>query len=169
EMSCSPGRIEFQRRNPDTLPFLQPVLAVGALAVHAQFAFADDALDVGERQSGKARLKKAVDPHVVLIRRYDDGLNLCRQRWRLGDGLWRLRNQGSRLPGGRRREARRLARTMRRRPLRLRTPIRSRALRTIARRTGFCQWPFDATAHGDPSSEFFVKSAGGPHGAETNG
>src|SRR5258708_5573820 len=38
---------------------------------------------------------------------------------------------------------------MRRRPLGMRAPIRPRTLRAIARRAGFCQWPFDATAHSD--------------------
>ena len=80
ELACGLGRIELQRRNANALPFLQPVLAVGALAVDAQLAFADDALDVGERQAGKARLEKAVDAHVVLVRGHDDGLDLCRQR-----------------------------------------------------------------------------------------
>ena len=68
EMTCSLGHIELERRNANALSFLQPVLAVGALAVHAQLAFADDALDVGERETWKARLEKPVDPHVVLIR-----------------------------------------------------------------------------------------------------
>ena len=60
--------IELQRRNADRLPGLQPVLGLRALAVHAQLAFADDALDVGERQPGKARLEEAVDPHAGLVR-----------------------------------------------------------------------------------------------------
>src|SRR5262249_42487393 len=54
--------------------------AVGALAVHAQLAFTDDALDMRERQPGKARLEEAVDPHVVLIIRHHHGLHLGRQR-----------------------------------------------------------------------------------------
>ena len=77
--------VELQRRNPDALPLLQPVLAVGALAVDAQLAFADDALDMGKRQAGKPRFQKAVDPHVGFICRNDDGLHFCGQRRRLGD------------------------------------------------------------------------------------
>src|SRR5580693_1997203 len=89
-MTCDLGRIEFQWRNANALPLLQPILAVGALAVDAQLAFADDALDVGERQAGKARLKKAVDAHVVLVRGHHHGLNFSRERRRLNDGLDRL-------------------------------------------------------------------------------
>ena len=46
-----------------------------ALAVHAHLAFADDALDVAERQAGKPRLEEAVDAHVVFVRRDGDGLH----------------------------------------------------------------------------------------------
>ena len=63
-------------------PSSMPILAVGALAVDAQFAFTDDALNVGERQAGKPRFEKAVDAHVVFVRRHDDGLDLGRQRRR---------------------------------------------------------------------------------------
>ncbi len=156
EMSCGLGHIEFQRRNPNALALLQPILAVRALAVHAQLAFADDALDVGERQAGKARLEKAVDAHVVLIRCHDNGLNFFRQRRWLGDGLLGLHNERSRLLSARHRKARRLAaRTMTRLALTLdpgglrRIPIGTRTLRAIARRAGFCQRSLDATAHDD--------------------
>jgi hypothetical protein len=71
------GRIEPQRRNAHALALLQPVLAVGALAVDAQLAFADDALDMGERQAGKARFEEAIHAHVVLIGGHDHGLHLC--------------------------------------------------------------------------------------------
>ncbi len=50
------------------------------LPFDAQLAFADDALDVGKRQARKPRFEEAVDPHVVLVRRDDHGLNLGRQR-----------------------------------------------------------------------------------------
>jgi hypothetical protein len=43
-----PGLIEAQRRNAHILPGLEPVFRLGALAVDADLAFADDALDVGE-------------------------------------------------------------------------------------------------------------------------
>jgi hypothetical protein len=45
----------------------QPVLRIGALAVHAHLAFADDALDVAERQAWKARLEEAIEPHVGFV------------------------------------------------------------------------------------------------------
>ena len=87
-------------------PSSQPVLAVGALAVDAQLAFANDALDVGERQAGKARLQKAVDAHVVLVRRHDHGLHFRRQRRRLvilggrrDDRLWRAGRGGAQHAG----------------------------------------------------------------------
>jgi hypothetical protein len=85
-------RIEPQRRNAHALSLLQPVLAVGALAIDAQLAFADDALDVGERQPWKACLEEAVDPHVVSSA-VDHGLDLGRQRRRFGNYLLRLRDE----------------------------------------------------------------------------
>ena len=80
ELADDLRRIELQRRDADALPLLEAVLAVDALAVDAEFAFADDALDMGERQAGEARLEEAVDTHVVLVRRHLDGLDLGRQQ-----------------------------------------------------------------------------------------
>src|SRR5207237_9253237 len=54
-------RIEPERRDAHALALFQPVLAVSSLAVHPQLAFADDALDVRERESWKARFEKAVN------------------------------------------------------------------------------------------------------------
>ncbi len=136
------GRIEPQRRNPHALAGLQTVLAVGALAVDAQLAFANDALDVGERQSGKARLQEAVDAHVVLVRRDDDGLDLGRKRRCLDDRLLGLRRPNGFAARG---AAAAPARAWRRggKPAdarlcsaRLRAAIRARALRAIARGAG---------------------------------
>src|SRR5262249_53664870 len=79
-------RIEPQGRDAHALAGLEAVLAVGPLAVHAQLAFADDALDVGKRQPRKPRLKETIDPHVVLVRGDDDGLNPGGQLW-FGLGL----------------------------------------------------------------------------------
>ena len=79
------GRIEPQRRNAHRLPGLQPVLRLGALAVDAHLAFADDALDVREAQARKPRLEKAIDPHAVLVGRDGDVLDACGQL-RRGDG-----------------------------------------------------------------------------------
>src|SRR6185369_4710520 len=139
-------RLELQRRNANALAFLQPILAVGALAVDAQLAFANDALDVGERKPRKARLQKAVDAHVVFVRGHHDGLNLDRQRRRLGGSLLGLGNE-RRWPcrAGRSRTRRGLAaRTKRLRPLGCRAPIGPRALRAIARRA---ERSLDAAAH----------------------
>src|SRR4029434_9537575 len=99
--------IELERRNANALPLLDPVLAVGALAVDAQFALPDDALDMGERKPRKARFQKAVDAHVVLVGGDDDGLNLGRQRRRLGRDLLRLRHKRLCRTGRRRRKPRR--------------------------------------------------------------
>src|SRR5687768_11683139 len=71
----------MQRRNADCLPGRQPVLAVGALAVHAQLALPHDTLDVRVAETRKPRLEKAVDAHVGFVRRHRDGLHLGRQ-WR---------------------------------------------------------------------------------------
>ena len=146
ELARALRRIELERRNANALPLLDPVLAVGALAVDAQLAFANDALDVGERQARKARLEETVDAHVVLVGGDDDGLDLGRQRRRLGHNLLRLRHK--RLCRTRRRgrkPRRRLAaRTIRLRPLGWRAPIGTRALRAIARRA---ERSFDASAH----------------------
>src|SRR5262249_36253010 len=81
-------RIEPERRDAHRLACLQPILAVDPLAVDAQLAFADHALDVGERQRRKPRFQKAVDPHSGFIGRDGDGLDLgCfrRERGRRGD------------------------------------------------------------------------------------
>jgi hypothetical protein len=142
------GRIKLERRDADALPLFDAILAVGTLAVDAQFAFADDALDVGERQAGKTRLQKTVDPHIVLVRGHDNGLNFGGQRRRLdGDLLWlghkRLWLGGTRRGRGKPRRGL-AAGTMRRRPFRLRAAVRTRALRAIA--PGL-QRSLDATAH----------------------
>jgi hypothetical protein len=58
ELARDLRRIELERRNANALPLLDPVLAVGPLAVDAQFALTDDALDMGERQTGETRSRK---------------------------------------------------------------------------------------------------------------
>jgi hypothetical protein len=79
-------RIEPERRDAHRLACLQPVLSIDPLAVDAQFAFADHALDVGERQRRKSRLEKAVDPHAGFIGGDHDGLDfggfLGKRNWR---------------------------------------------------------------------------------------
>ena len=52
-------------------------LGLGALAVHPHLAFSDDALDMTERQAGKARFEEAVDAHAVLIGGDGRGLDTC--------------------------------------------------------------------------------------------
>src|SRR5665213_265513 len=146
-------RSELERRNADALAFLKPVLAVGALAVDTQFALPNDALDVGKRQAGKARLEKAIDAHVVLVRRHHDGLHFDRQWRQLGNDLFGLGNERRRPRRARcgdRKTWRGLAaRTMRlRRQLRtfgLRAAVRARALGAVAR---WAQRSLDAAAHG---------------------
>jgi hypothetical protein len=57
-----------------------------ALAVHAQFALSNDALDVGEGEPWKPRLDKAIDPHAGFVRCDFGGLYAGRGRHRLGAG-----------------------------------------------------------------------------------
>src|SRR5436190_17420139 len=74
-------RLDLQRWDADRLPLKQPVLGLGALAVHPHLAFADDALDVAERQARKARLKETVEPHAVLVGGDGDGLHALAGFW----------------------------------------------------------------------------------------
>ena len=79
--------LEPQRRDAHRLPGAQAILAVDALTVDAQLAFADDALDVGERETRKLRLQEPVDPHAGLVRRDRHCLDAgCDRRWRRGLG-----------------------------------------------------------------------------------
>ncbi len=72
-------RFDFQRRNAHGLPGFEASLRLRTLAVHPHLAFANDALDVAERQARKSRLEKAVDAHAEFIGRDGDGLDLaCR-------------------------------------------------------------------------------------------
>src|SRR5262249_39746440 len=48
-------RIKLERRDTDCLPGLQPVLRLGALAVHAQLAFSGGGLNVGGAQPRETR------------------------------------------------------------------------------------------------------------------
>ena len=104
------GGGELERRDAHGLASLQPRLRLRALAVHAHFAFADDALDVAEGQAGKARLEEAVDAHIVFVGRDGDGLHaggilrgLRRgHRWRRGLRRWRVAGAaGARQKNGR--------------------------------------------------------------------
>src|SRR5262249_187014 len=90
--------VELEWRNPDGLARYQPILAVDALAVDAQLAFADDALDVREREAGKARFEKPIDPHAGFVGGDRDGLDAARHRClrRLGLGSPYV---GKRAPG----------------------------------------------------------------------
>ncbi len=69
------GRLELERRNAQIVAGLDARLRLAALAVHPHLAFADDALDVTERQAGKFRLEETVEPHVVLVGGDGDGLD----------------------------------------------------------------------------------------------
>src|SRR3974377_517471 len=66
-------RRRVERRNAHRLPCFQTRFRLRALAVHAHFAFADDALDVAERQARKVRLEESVDAHVVFVAGDGDG------------------------------------------------------------------------------------------------
>ena len=69
------GLIQPQRRDAHGLPGLETLLGLRALAVHAQFALPDHALDVGERKPGKARLEEAVDAHAGFVGAHLGGLH----------------------------------------------------------------------------------------------
>src|SRR3974390_3503233 len=72
-------RREVERRNAHRLPCFQTRFRLCALAVHAHFAFADDALDVAERQARKVRLEESVDAHVVFVAGNCDGSHADRK------------------------------------------------------------------------------------------
>ena len=74
----------LQRRNAHRLAGLQPVLGLRALAVHPHLAFADDALDVGERRARKPRLEETVDAHAGFVGRDGDVLHALVGHWNGG-------------------------------------------------------------------------------------
>jgi hypothetical protein len=53
-----PGLVQAQRRDTHRLSGSSRCFGLRALAVHAQLAFADHALDMGERQPGETRLEE---------------------------------------------------------------------------------------------------------------
>jgi hypothetical protein len=55
----------------------EPSLRIGALAVEPHFAFADDALDVTERQAWKSRLEKSIHAHPGFIGMDGDSFDLA--------------------------------------------------------------------------------------------
>jgi len=134
------GRVELERRNTNALSLLDPVLAIGALAVTRSSPLRDDAPGCGGNdRPGKRASREAIDAHVVLVGSHDDGLHFLSQR--AGSSatiLFRLGNERCR-PRSRvvQQSAQRLAaQTMRRWPLSLRAPVRTRALRAIAQTRG---------------------------------
>ncbi len=87
-----PRLVEPQRRDAHRLPGLQPVLRLRALAVHAQLAFADDALDVGERQSRETAPRESDRPACRIRRRSPRRSGRCSspRRRRLRARVWVL-------------------------------------------------------------------------------
>src|SRR5262249_56512719 len=67
-------------------PGLEPLLGLRALAVHAQFALSNDALDVGEGEPRKPRLDEAIDAHAGFVGCYLGGLYAGRGRRAFADG-----------------------------------------------------------------------------------
>ena len=57
-------RFNLQRGNAHGLPGLEANFGLRPLAIHSHLAFANDALDVAERQAREARLEKAIDAHA---------------------------------------------------------------------------------------------------------
>ena len=85
DLGLAPARarlalLEPQRRDAHRLPGFEPLLSLRALAVHAQLALTDDALDMGERQPGKARLEEAIDAHAGFVRAHLGGLHAASRR-----------------------------------------------------------------------------------------
>src|SRR5262249_55423781 len=83
-------RCNFQWRNAYSIPRLKARFGLGALPVYAHFAFANDALDVAERQTGKPCFEKPVDPHPGFVGTDSGGFHLdfapdhargCGRRW----------------------------------------------------------------------------------------
>src|SRR5262249_11724388 len=70
-------RCNFQWRNPYGIPRLKPRFGLGALPIYAHFAFANDALDVAERQAGKPCFVKPVDPHPGFVGADGGGFHLA--------------------------------------------------------------------------------------------
>src|ERR1019366_39993 len=68
-------RLELKRRNAHRLPGFEAELGLRALAVHPHLAFANDALDMAERQARKPPLEKAIDAHAGFVGADRDGLH----------------------------------------------------------------------------------------------
>ena len=73
-------RLQSQRRDTHGLPGLEALARLRALAIHAQLALSDDSLDVGKRESRKARLHETVDAHAGFVRTHLCGLYAGRSR-----------------------------------------------------------------------------------------
>src|SRR5262249_9782641 len=78
--------IQSQRRNAHRLPGLEPLLGLRALAVHAQFALSNDALDVREGEPREPRLDEAIDAHAGFVRSDFGDLYAGRGCHRFGGG-----------------------------------------------------------------------------------
>src|SRR5262249_58501367 len=78
--------IQPQRRDAHRLPGLEPLLGLRALAVHAQLALSNDALDVGEGEPRKPRLDETIDAHAGFVSCYLGGLYAARGRRAFADG-----------------------------------------------------------------------------------
>ncbi|KAF0136228.1 MAG: hypothetical protein FD152_1084, partial [Xanthobacteraceae bacterium] len=83
-----PRLVELQRRHAHRLAGFQSVLGLDAAPVHPQFALADDALDVAERELRESGREEAVDPHVVLV--LGDGQRLDAGLQSIGSGSLQL-------------------------------------------------------------------------------
>ena len=96
-------RTGLQRRDAHLLAGLHMILGIDAFGVDAQFALADNPLDMAEGQLRKARGQEAVDPHIRLVigddqRLHTAGQNLRRCHLHLGPcRTCRHRSRGCRL------------------------------------------------------------------------
>src|SRR5215470_1778943 len=69
------GPIKLERRNAHRLSNRKAILAVNAFAVDAHLAFADDTLDVGEREAGESGLEEPINAHARLVGGHRDRLH----------------------------------------------------------------------------------------------
>src|SRR5262249_61381620 len=77
DVGVAPARtrlIQSQWRDAHRLPGLESLLGLRALAVHAQFALSNDALDVGEGEPPEPRLDETSDAPAGFFRCFPCGL-----------------------------------------------------------------------------------------------
>jgi hypothetical protein len=93
-------RIELERGHADRLPGVEPLARLHALHVHAQLAFAHDALDMGEGEPREAGDEEAVDAHPLFIRPHGERLDAGGEGVARGGSDFALRRRARDVLGG---------------------------------------------------------------------